>query len=172
MATLALFWAVVCRRDWGPWLPAPLILAVVAPTLAYTDLTRGLLPNRVLVPAYTATTAALITAGATVGPLSTTVRALTVSVVVLVVFTGLAVATSGIAGGDVKLLGLIALCLGPDGWTGPGLAILFGFVLASAAVAAHALVAGLKYRPRPVTLPLGPHLLAGALVIVMWKRGG
>lgn len=97
---------------------------------------------------------------------------MTTSVIALIGALVVSVATSGIGGGDVKLIGLITLSLGPNSWTAPGLAILYGFLFAAATTVVHALAARLRQRPRPATIPLGPYLLTGALTIALGCGAG
>lgn len=166
-AGIALAVWVVFARGWGAWLPPELVLAVTAPHLTYSDWTRQLLPNRVLAPAYALVAGWLLLVGLTHGPTRLMFRALLVGAVVLAVALAVSVCGAGLGGGDAKLLGLIALALGADGWTVPAQAIFMGFVLAVGTLCAGTIVSVLRKRPRPRGIPLGPFLLLGTLVVAV-----
>ncbi|WTW93464.1 prepilin peptidase [Streptomycetaceae bacterium NBC_01309] len=152
---------IVVARGWDAWLPPELVLAVIAPYLVYSDWTCQLLPNRVLAPAYALVAGWLLLVGLTHGPTRPMSRALLVGAVVLAVALAVSACGAGLGGGDAKLLGLIALALGADGWIVPARAIFTGFVLAVGALCVATIVFIMRKRPRPCGIPLGPFLLWG-----------
>jgi leader peptidase (prepilin peptidase)/N-methyltransferase len=161
----ALSGGVVLCRGWSPWLGSQLVIVAVAPALTYTDVTARRLPNRILAPAGGASLAVLAWAAVCSGSATRMVTSSVIGMIVLLVFTLIAV-FGDLGGGDAKLGGLIAMCLGPLGWRSALGALLLGFLFAAAGVALMAGIASLRRRPRPRTIPLGPYLLTASVAIV------
>ncbi|WP_436788898.1 prepilin peptidase [Yinghuangia sp. YIM S10712] len=159
--------ALVARRGTELNHAAPLVLAAASPRLIHSDLTEQRLPNRDLAAVF-AGTLGMITAAsvshASPGPL---VRAVAASLALLTAGAVLTLTTGQFGGGDTKLIAVIGLVLGPDAWTTPGIAVLYGFLLAAAAVAVRACTAKARRAHQPATIPMGPFLLAGAFTAAL-----
>jgi leader peptidase (prepilin peptidase)/N-methyltransferase len=138
----------------SPLLPVYLLAAVPALLLAMIDLRCLRLPDRLV-------GLLAITAGAPLAML----RPDRIGVALLagaVVFTAY-VMVPGLGAGDVKLAAVLAFILGFSGW--PAVAVgLIAPHLINGPIAVFLLATGRAERRRP--LPLGPALLAGALIAV------
>lgn len=167
-AGLTLCALVIIRCGWVPWLPPTLVLAVISPYLAYTDVRWRRLPNRVLAVASALAVSALAAAGISCGDGRPAARAVVCGAIAVTVAGAAAIAGPAFGGGDAKLIGLIGLCLGAHGWTFPVTAVLFGF-LAAGVWAVGALAA--RPTPRQRTIPLGPFLTAGAMLAACLPAG-
>lgn len=161
VAGLSLCVLVVIRRGWDPWLPPTLVLAAISPYLAYTDVRWRRLPNRVLAVAFALAVTTLAAVGISCGDGGPAARALVCGAIAGTVAGAAAIAGPAFGGGDAKLIGLMAVCLGAHGVAFPVTAVLFGF-LAAGAWAVGSLAA--RPTPRRRTIPLGPFLTAGAIL--------
>ena len=156
-------------------LAAYLPAAALGVPLAVVDLKVQRLPNHLLLPLYPWAVAVLGIAAAVGGTTGGTtsgsggadlLRALEAMAALYVCYYLLFFVSGGQVGfGDVKLAGLLGLLLGWLGWPHVVVGVLLGSVLA--AVAAVVLLAT-RRAGRKDSLPLGPFLLAGALVAVLW----
>lgn len=131
-----------------------------AVVLAGVDLARHRLPDRVTFPAVAACALALLVDAAVLG----TWPALARGVVAAAVVTGLGtlarlVQPGGLGGGDVKLLGLLALLLGWVGWSVLLAGVLAGFVLGALG---SLLLIALGRAGWRTAVAFGPPLLVGA----------
>lgn len=159
--------AGVIARLHGSWaLPAFLVLAAVLPVLAWIDVERLVLPNRIVYP-LTGAVLALLTLGA-IGDrdLDALVRALAGGAVAFGALLVLhVISPSGMGFGDVKLAFVLGLALAWLGWgdlvVGFFLSFVYGAVVSFVLVAARA-------RGRRDHIPFGPFLAAGTLTAVVW----
>lgn len=158
LATSALVYA---RIGWTAPLPAACCLCAAGPPLAASDLTEHRLPDKLTLPAIAVIAVLLITASWHLGDFSALGRAAVAAVAAGGFFLALALITCQVGGGDVKLAVLAAMLPGWLGWSHFVLALLSGLLLA--AVVAAVLMATRRISRRD-PLPLGPFLLAGALI--------
>ncbi len=163
----AVLFALVGLRFGLSWaLPAFLFVAGAAMLLAIIDLQHRLLPNRVLGPSVVVAAALFCVAAAGEQDWTALLRAGLGAVVLFAVFLVLALISPRSLGmGDVKLAGLLGLCLGWLGWGAVLLGAAAGFVVQ--ALAALVLLAGRRVQLRG-ELPFGPAMLAGAALVVGW----
>jgi leader peptidase (prepilin peptidase)/N-methyltransferase len=155
---------VYARIGWTAPLPAACCLCAAGPPLAATDLTEHRLPDKLTLPAMALTAALLITASWQNDDFAALGRAAIAAAAAAVFFLALALITRQVGGGDVKLAALTGMLPGWLGWNHFVLALLSGLLLA-------ALTAGVLMAARRISrrdpLPLGPFLLAGALIGVL-----
>lgn len=168
VAGLSLSVLVVIRRGWDPWLPPTLVLAAISPYLVYTDVRWRRLPNRVLGVAFVLAVFALAAAGISCGDGGPAARALVCGAIAGTVAGAAAIAGPAFGGGDAKLIGLMAVCLGVHGAAIPMAAVLFGF-LAAGVWAVGSFAARPAARRR--TIPLGPFLTLGAVLATCLPLG-
>jgi leader peptidase (prepilin peptidase)/N-methyltransferase len=166
LVTAAVGVGVVARLHDSWALPAFLALALVLPVLAWIDVERLVLPNRIVYP-LTAVVFVLLVVGA-IGDdnWGALVRALLGGVVAFAALVVLhVISPQGMGFGDVKLAFVLGLALTWLGWG----ELVVGFVLAFVygAVVSLALVAT-GVRGRRDHVPFGPFLAAGALTAVVW----
>ncbi|WP_436776771.1 prepilin peptidase [Yinghuangia sp. YIM S09857] len=129
----------------------------------HSDLTEQRLLNRDLTVTYAGALCVIAAAAVTHATPAALVRAVAASLVLLTAGAVLTIATGQFGGGDTKLVAVIGLVLGPDSWTTPGIAILYGFILAACVGAARTCAAKLCRTQSRTTITMGPFLLAGAL---------
>jgi len=152
------------RIGWTAPLPAACCLCAAGPPLAATDLTEHRLPDKLTLPAIALTAALLTAASWHVGDFASLVRAAIAAAAAGGFLLALALITRQLGGGDVKLAVLTGMLPGWLGWNHFVLALLSGLLLA--ALTAAALMATRRISRRD-PLPLGPFLLAGALIGVL-----
>ncbi|MDA8323622.1 MAG: A24 family peptidase [Actinomycetota bacterium] len=155
---------VYARIGWTAPLPAACCLCAAGPPLVATDLTEHRLPDKLTLPATAATAVLLITASWHVNDFAALGRSAIAAAAAAGFFLTLALITRQIGGGDVKLAVLTGMLPGWLGWNHFVLALLSGLLLAS--VTAALLIATRRISRRD-PLPLGPFLLAGALIGVL-----
>ncbi len=144
-------------------LPGWLLLALVLVPLAIADVEHHRLPDRLLLPGGAAAVASLLVAAAVEGAAARGGRAVLAGAVVLTAFLALTVLAPGALGmGDVKLLGLLAVFLGWQGWGAVLDGILAGFVIGAGAAAVLLATRRAHLRSR---IAFGPSLMAGALLV-------
>ncbi len=159
--------AGVTARLHGSWaLPAFLVLAAVLPVLAWIDVERLVLPNRIVYPLTGAVLVLLVLGALGDHDLDALVRALAGGALAFGVLLLLhLVSPSGMGFGDVKLAFVLGLALAWLGWgdlvVGFFLSFLYGAVVSLALVAA-------RVRGRREHVPFGPFLAAGTLTAVVW----
>jgi leader peptidase (prepilin peptidase)/N-methyltransferase len=144
-------------------LPADCCLATAAAPLAASDLTEHRLPNRITLPATALTAILLGIAAWQHHQPHTLARAVLAAAVSAGFFLLIAIATDGIGAG-VKLAALTGLPLGWAGWNHLAFAALAGLTLAAMYAAALLLVRKARLND---PIPLGPFLLAGALLGIL-----
>jgi leader peptidase (prepilin peptidase) / N-methyltransferase len=148
-----------------PQLPAYLWLAAVGVTLAVIDLETLRLPDRLTLPSYPVGLVLLAIPGDWPA-LGRAVLAAAVAGAAALLLALLA-PSGGLGLGDVKLLGVLGLCLGWLGWGVLAVGVALGFALG--AVVAVGLLASRRAGLRD-HLAFGPWLIAGALVAVVAGR--
>jgi leader peptidase (prepilin peptidase)/N-methyltransferase len=154
------------RVGWTPILGAWAYLTAVCLVLGYVDARTRLLPTQLIAPSY-AVVAALVVAAALADESVDGLRGAVLGWLVMggFYFVMWRVGPPGLGYGDVRLSGLLALCLGYLGW-GPLLTGLYSGFLLGGATSAALIVA------RRVTLktsiPFGPFMMLGALVGLVW----
>jgi leader peptidase (prepilin peptidase) / N-methyltransferase len=133
--------------------------------LGAVDTLERRLPSRLLLPT-TAAVASVVLASATVNTqLFRLVQALVGMTTLALLYLGIALLTSGgLGAGDVKLGGLLGLALGWLGWSELVAGTVLGWLAASLAWLALRAIGRLTHDS---TLPLGPFLLSGALLVVI-----
>jgi len=153
----------------GPVLPAVLVLAAAGLLLAPIDLAVQRLPDRLVAVAFAGSAALLVGAALLTGDHRPLLRGGLAAAAMAGGYLVLALVPGGHLGfGDVKLAGVLGLSLGWLGW---------GYVLAGAAlphlvngpVVLFLLLSGRARRGS--SIPLGPALLAGALLAVVLIAG-
>lgn len=163
LATAVLFAAVTARFGLSATLPLYLYLAAVAVPLTVIDLRLHRLPDAIVLPSYAVCAVLLVPAVAT-GGWTDVVRAVAAMAAVWAGYYALAwLYPGGMGFGDVKLAGLLGLCLGPLGWPAVLIGVLAGFLLGGLAGSAL-LLSGRA--GRKTALPFGPFMLAGAFLAV------
>lgn len=150
-------------------LPAYLYLVAIAPALSAVDAATRTLPNRILLPAYAATSALLGFASWRHSDATAFWRGALAGILLFAVFLAIALlAPAGSLGwGDVKLVGLLGLLTGYLGCGTVWLAMTAAFVAAALFVVARRLVRREAGAERGRTVPMGPALLLGTLVAVI-----
>ncbi|WOQ70430.1 prepilin peptidase [Microbacterium limosum] len=143
-------------------LAAYLWFAAASVVLTLTDLDRQLLPRAIVLPSAVAVLALFTSAWFAGAPVENLLRALAGGVILYVIYALLRVIRpDGMGGGDVRLAGLVGVCLG---WIGWGALAVGGFAaFALGGVVGLALVA-IKRAGRRTAIPFGPWMLAGAWV--------
>ena len=146
-----------------PW-PAWVLLAAAGAVLAVVDAQTRLLPARLVYPLAAAEAFVLVVAAIVDGDGERLLRAvLAAAAVTLVWFTIRFIAPSAVGLGDVRLYGLTAGLLGWVSWW----AVLYGQFIAAllgALTAIVLLVAFPAYRRRGAHIPMGPAIIAGAML--------
>jgi leader peptidase (prepilin peptidase)/N-methyltransferase len=161
VASVALVYA---RIGWTPVLPAACCLCAAGPPLASSDLAGHRLPDRLTLPAIAVTAGLLAAASWSLGDFASLGRAAISAAAGCGFFLALALITGQVGGGDIKLAALTGMVPGWLGWNHFVLGLLSGLLLA--ALTAAVLLATRRISRRE-PLPLGPFLLAGALVGVL-----
>lgn len=143
-----------------PFAAPAVALAATTPALVAVDVAEHRLPNRVVLPAYLACAAALISeAAAGRVPLVALASGLaTAGLLAVLAFTG------GLGMGDVKLGGVLGLTAGGLGVSTAVLAPLAGFLLGGIAA-----VVAMRTGRAGTRIPFGPYLLAGFWIAVLVK---
>ncbi len=155
---------VYARIGWTPPLPAACCLCAAGPPLAASDLAGHRLPDRLTLPAIAVTAVLLSAASWHLDDFAALGRAAVAAVAAAAFFLALALITGQVGGGDVKLAALVGMLPAWLGWDRLVLGLVTGLLLA--AITAGVLMAARRLS-RHDPLPLGPFLLAGALVGVL-----
>ena len=151
-----------------PLLLGPLAIAAVTPDLVRIDVESGRLPNRLVLPCYPAAIAGIALHGILTGP--PPVVALAAGAAWFGFFLLLNLG-GGMGMGDVKLAGVLGLCLGSFGVVPAVLGIGLAFV---AGGLAGVVVLARRVGGATARIPFGPFLLAGfwvalALAPMAWS---
>lgn len=155
---------VYARIGWTAPLPAACCLCAAGPPLAATDLAEHRLPDKLTLPAIAVTAVLLTTASWHLGNFAGLGRAAIAAAAAGAFFLALALITRQMGGGDIKLAVLTGMLPGWVGWNHFVLALLSGLLLAAATAAVLITTRRMSRRDQ---LPLGPFLLAGALLGVL-----
>ncbi|MBG6239305.1 leader peptidase (prepilin peptidase)/N-methyltransferase [Mycetocola sp. CAN_C7] len=154
-AVVALAAVAVLAVGVSPLLAGPLAVAVGTVDLVRIDVAELRLPNRIVLPCYPVAVAGIAAGGILTGEPS---AAALVSCASWLVFFLVLHLTGGMGMGDVKLAGLLGLCLGSIGavWSIVGILLAFLFGGIGALIVLARRVGGRNSR-----IPFGPFLLAG-----------
>ncbi|WP_370374506.1 prepilin peptidase [Catenulispora sp. GP43] len=142
-------------------LPAYLYFVVVGVPMAAIDATTGKLPDCLTLPSYPILVILLSVAEAASSNQGSMERAAAAAVVLVALFF-VAAFMRGVGLGDVKLAGLLGLVLGFRSWTTVYAGMLVAFVLAAIFI-----VFSSARRGNYARIPLGPFLVAGAMVAIL-----
>ncbi|NKZ03923.1 prepilin peptidase [Actinomadura latina] len=170
LVTAALCAVLGWRVGTEPVLPALVYLATVGALLGFIDVQVKRLPDRFTLPSY-AIVAALLAAAVpfTDGGLRRFEHALIgMAALFALYFLQAFLVPSGIGMGDVKLSGVLGLCLGwfgRDAWV---LGLLATYLLGGLVAVGIMIVR----RTRKGEFPFGPYMLAGALISVLAFAAG
>jgi leader peptidase (prepilin peptidase)/N-methyltransferase len=166
MATGVLFALMALRFGLSPVLPAFWYFAALSVALAVIDLQQRRLPDLLTLPAYPAGGLLLgVGALAVPGGLRHVAGALAgMAAAWLFFLLVVLIHPAGLGWGDVKLSGVIGLCLGWLGITAVAAGLLGAFVLA--AVTGLALIAAGR-ATRKSQIPFGPFMLVAALAVIL-----
>jgi leader peptidase (prepilin peptidase)/N-methyltransferase len=148
--------AAIAPRPATGALHALLVLLIVP--CAIVDLRRRIIPNRITGPG----ALAVLILGLTVDPGGEPVRLLWAGLAAGFLLIFALISPAGMGMGDVKLLGVMGLALGPAVMVALMVALL-GNVGAAAVIAARQ---GVR-RARRATLPFGPFLGVGAIIAAL-----
>ncbi len=166
LATAALFAVVAYRFGWSWELPAFLYLAAISVALALIDLDVKRLPNAIVLPSYPVVALLLLLPAAVYGVWGDYLRALIGMVALFALYFVLAIVyPAGMGFGDVKLAGVLGLCLGWLGWAELAVGGFAGFLLGGV-IGAVLMVVGRATRKSQI--PFGPFMLVGAFLAVFW----
>lgn len=161
---IALGVGIASRVAPGLLAAAGLILLAVALPLSAIDATTRKLPDRLLLPAIPLCAALLGMAAVRADEYGPLWRALAAAAVVFLAFTALALALPGQLGfGDCKAAALGALPLGYLGWSRVLLGVLIAYLLAAFFLVGRRLVGAVNV----ATVPFGPFLFAGPLIVLL-----
>lgn len=146
----------------GAW-PAYLALALAGTVLSIVDVEHHRLPDRMIGSAAVAAVTVFLLVAACEDHWSALGRGVAAAALVLVVLSAVVlISPRGVGFGDAKLGALVAGCLGWRSWSAVADGLALGILAAGRA--AVALLAA-RRTDRATHIPLGPFLLAGALVI-------
>ncbi|GAA1839444.1 prepilin peptidase [Actinomadura bangladeshensis] len=165
LVTAVLFGVLGWRAGAEPVLPALLYLAAVGTLLGFIDVEVKRLPDRFTLPSY-GLAAALLAAAAPFADdgLRRFEHALIgMAALFALYFLQAFLVPSGIGMGDVKLSGVLGLCLGWFGLDAWVLGLLATYLLGGLAAVGIMIVR----RTRKGEFPFGPYMLAGTLVAVL-----
>ncbi|GAA1782438.1 A24 family peptidase [Actinomadura chokoriensis] len=165
LVTAVLFGVLGWRVGAEPVLPALLYLAAVGTLLGFIDVEVKRLPDRFTLPSY-GLAAALLAAGApfTDDGLRRFEHALIgMAALFALYFLQAFLVPSGIGMGDVKLSGVLGLCLGWFGLDAWVLGLLATYLLGGLAAVGIMIVR----RTRKGEFPFSPYMLAGTLIAVL-----
>ncbi|MCW2596116.1 MAG: putative prepilin peptidase [Jatrophihabitans sp.] len=162
--TGVLFAAIALHFGLTLQLPAYLYFASIAVALAMISFDVRRLPDSIVLPSYVISVLLLMPAGAVQSDLWAGERGLIGMVGLLTLYFALALAyPNGLSFGDVKLAGLLGLYLGWLSWGALLVGVFGSFVIAGIGGAA---AIATKRGARNMAVPVGPCLIAAALISV------
>ena len=165
LLTAVVFALLALRVGLEPALPAFLYLGAVGVALAMIDIDTRRLPDALTLPSYVVLAVLLGGAAVAEGGAGALIRALLGGLALYALYFALAVAKPGAMGfGDVKLAGVLGICLGWLGWGTWAVGMFAGFFLGGVWGIGLLLVGGAG---RKTKVPFGPFMLAGALLAVL-----
>ena len=164
LATGLLFAAVALAIGPHAELPAFLYLAAIAVALTMIDIDTRRLPNAIVLPSYVVVGALLTVAAAVSGDWDNLLRAGLGGAALFAFYFALAfIYPAGMGFGDVKLAGVLGLCLAWLGWGALAVGAFAAFLLGGVLGAGLML---LGRAGRKTAIPFGPWMLAGAMIAV------
>jgi leader peptidase (prepilin peptidase)/N-methyltransferase len=163
----ALGFLVGWQVGWTPALAAWAALSASCLVLGYVDARTRLLPTQLIAPSYWVIIVLLLGAAVIDGSFAEVKGAFLGWVVMGGFYYVLWRLGPGLGYGDVRLSGLLALCLGFLGWGQLVTGLYSGFLLAGVA-SAILLVA--KRASLKTQLPFGPYMMLGALAGLVWGQ--
>lgn len=151
---------------WTPALTAWAYLTGVCLILGYVDSRTRLLPTQLIAPSYAVVVVLLVAAGVA----DSSGRAIWGAFAGWVVMGGFYVfmwriGPRGLGYGDVRLAGLLALCLGFQGWGQLVTGLYAGFLLGGLS---SLLLVMTRRATLKTAIPFGPFMMLGALVGLAW----
>lgn len=156
---------VGAQVGWTPALAAWAVLTAVCLLLGYVDSRTRLLPTQLIAPSYWALLVLLVGAAVAdqdVGELWSAMLGWLVMGGFYYLMWRLG---PGLGYGDVRLSGLLALCLGFLGWGRLVTGLYSGFLLGGLAGAVLVLLRRVSLKTQ---LPFGPFMMLGALIGLVW----
>ncbi|MFT3798739.1 prepilin peptidase [Microbacterium sp.] len=148
--------------DWWPLevLPALLYLAAISVALFLIDLDTRRLPDVIVLSSYFVCGALLVLASVLLGDGGALLQAAIGGVALFMFYLIMAmIYPGGMGGGDVKLAGLLGMCLGWFGWGALIVGAFAAFVIGG--VVGVVLMIG-RRATRKTAIPFGPSMLVGA----------
>jgi leader peptidase (prepilin peptidase)/N-methyltransferase len=165
LATALSFGLLAWRFGLDPVLPALLALAATGVVLSIVDLTEHRLPNAVLLPTLVVLAALLVLASALSGEWIRLVWALAGGAGMFLFYFVLAlISPAGMGMGDVKFAAPLGLVLGWFGWNVWLVGLVAGFIIGGVVSLTALLLRRVSLRG---SIPFGPSMLAGALLVVV-----
>ncbi|MEV5568484.1 A24 family peptidase [Spirillospora sp. NPDC052269] len=163
--TAAGFGLLGWRVGWEPYLPALLYLVAVGTLLCFIDVEVKRLPDRFTLPSYGIAAVLLAVAVPFTDDGFARFGSALLGMIVLLMIYGVQVVVvpTGLGLGDVKLSGLLGLCLGWFGQNAWVLGLLLTYL--SGGLVAIALMA--VRRTRKGEFPFGPYMVVGAVAAVL-----
>lgn len=150
---------------WTPALAAWTYLTAVCLLLGYIDARTRLLPTQLIAPSYAVVVVLLVVAGIAEGSTEGLVRAgLGWGVMGGLYLLLWLIAPRSLGYGDVRLSGLLALCLGYQSWSVLVTGLYAGFLLGGLA---SLLLVLARRASRGTHFPFGPFMMLGALAAVV-----
>mgnify|MGYP002621806119 CR=1 FL=1 len=147
-------------------LVAFLYLTAISIALAAIDLESHRLPNAIVLPTYAVAVVLLGAAALLTTDLASFARAAAGAGALFAFYLVLAlIAPRGMGMGDVKLAGVLGLCLGWVGWGALAVGSLAAFVLGG--IVGIALIV-VRRASRSTAIPFGPWMLAGAWIGIVF----
>ena len=166
VATGLVFAVLTLRIGLEPELPAFLYLGAIGVALWMIDLDVKRLPNAIVLPSYVVAGLLLGAAALPGGAWSELLRAGVAGAALFGFYFVLAlIYPAGMGFGDVKLAGVLGMCLGWLGWAEVAVGGFLGF-LYGGVVGIGLMVA--RRAGRKSQIPFGPFMLAGALTAILW----
>lgn len=165
LATGLVFAVLAARIGLHAELPAFLYLGAIGVALALIDIDVKRLPNVIVLPSYVVVIVLLGVAAAATGDWSSYLRAgYGLAALYAFYYLLMLVNPRGMGFGDVKLAGVLGLCMGWLGWAELATGAFLGFLLGGVFGGALMLV---RRAGRKSKIPFGPFMLLGALVAVL-----
>lgn len=150
---------------WTPALAAWAYLTAVCLVLGYVDVRTRLLPTQLIAPSYGVIAALLVVAAVLDGSVGEIWGAVLGWAAMGGFYYLMWRLGPGLGYGDVRLSGLLALCLGFLGWGRLVTGLYSGFLLGGVA---SAILVMTRRASLKTQLPFGPYMMLGALVGLVW----
>lgn len=154
------------QLGWTPVLAAWAYLTAVCLVLGYVDLRTRLLPTQLIGPSYVVVVVLLVAAALGDRSLDNLWHAVLGWVAMGgFYFVMWRVGPRGLGYGDVRLSGVLALCLGYLGWGALVTGLYAGFLLGGVGSLVLVLARRISLKTH---VPFGPYMMAGTLVGLVW----